>query len=63
MTISIQDHAAMRLSGRLVMPLDCNCEEYATVIVDQAAEIKEIKERLKYYLKAYLKLLKEKQNG
>ena len=62
MTTSIQDHAAMRLSGRLVMPLDCTCDEYATVIVDQAAEIKEIKERLKYYIKAYLELL-EGQTG
>jgi len=39
MTTSIEDHAAMRLSGRLTVPLDCTCDEYATVIVEQAKKI------------------------
>ena len=54
MTTSLEEHAAMRLSGRLVVPLDCTCEEYATVIVDQAIkvdrqaeEIKRLKEKLR----------------
>ena len=59
MTTSLEDHAAMRLSGRLVVPLDCTCEEYATVIVDQAIkvdrqaeEIKRLKEKLNDTIKS-----------
>jgi len=57
MTTSLEDHAAMRLSGRLVVPLDCTCEEYAIVIVDQAMEIEKLKEKLRYYIESYLELL------
>ena len=46
MTISIEDHAAMRLSGRLVVPPECLCDEYASVIVEQAAEIKRLNEKI-----------------
>ena len=46
MTTSIEDHAAMRLSGRLVVPPECLCDEYASVIVEQAAEIKRLNEKI-----------------
>ena len=46
MTISLEDHAATRLADRTVLPFDCTCTEYATVIVEQAAEIKRLKETI-----------------
>jgi len=52
--ISLEDHAAMRLAGEEV---ECLCDEYAHLILHQAAEIKVLKEKMKYYIKAYLKLI------
>uniref|UniRef100_A0A6H1ZL56 Uncharacterized protein n=1 Tax=viral metagenome TaxID=1070528 RepID=A0A6H1ZL56_9ZZZZ len=51
---SLEDHAAMRLAGESV---GCLCDEYAHLILHQAAEIKILEEKLKHYIEAYLKLL------
>lgn len=56
MTTSIEDHAAMRLKGESV---ECLCDEYAHLLLHQAAEIKVLKEKLRHYLEAYLKILNE----
>jgi len=49
--ISLEDLAAIRLSGRSTNP-ECLCDEYSSLILSQAAEIK----RLKAELDAYLEL-------
>ena len=61
MTQSIEDHAAIRVSGRLTVPPECLCDEYAHLITEQAKEIKDLKKHLKYYIKAYLELLEEQR--
>jgi len=38
--ISLEDHAAMRLAGEEV---ECLCDEYASLILSQAKEIKRLK--------------------
>lgn len=64
MTISIEDHAAMRLSGRLAQPLECTCDEYACLIVDRAREIEMLKDDLAIYKKMLVKMIGEKnENG
>lgn len=38
--ISLEDHAAMRLAGESV---ECFCDEYASLILSQAEEIKKLR--------------------
>jgi len=45
MTISLEDLAAIRASGRAVNP-ECLCDEYAHLILEQAAEIKRLKSEM-----------------
>ena len=56
MTQSIEDHAAIYLAGE-GDPTECYCQEFAHQVVLQAAEINVLKEKLKYYIEAYLELL------
>jgi hypothetical protein len=40
--ISLEDHAEMRISGRLTVPLECTCTEYAHFICELVAEKKRL---------------------
>ena len=44
MTTSLEDHAAMRLAGESLV---CLCDEYSSLILSQAEEIKRLKETIK----------------
>jgi len=44
--VSLEEHAAMRLADRTTVPFECTCDEYATVIILQSREIKELKEKI-----------------
>ena len=43
MTTSIEEYAAMRLAWEST---ECLCDEYAVTVVNQAMEIKELKEKI-----------------
>ena len=41
--ISLEDHAALRVSGRLTVPYECTCDEYAHFICELVSENKRLK--------------------
>lgn len=42
--ISLEDHAWMRVSGKITHQLDCTCNEYAHLILELRAEIERLKD-------------------
>ena len=57
---SIEDLAAMYMAGEPSIVNECYCQEFAHQVLHQAADIKVLKEKLRYYTKEYLKLLEKK---
>ena len=63
MTTSLEDYAAMRLAGE---SLECLCDEYASLVLSQAEEIKRLKEKLNDTIKSMrvpLFLMEKEEHG